>query len=277
MNEKGFIKGGNNTLLKMRTWEVPNPKAKVLLAHGIFEHSGRYKYEAKFLNAKGISVYSYDHRGHGRSDGERGYVNSFDELIQDWRTFVAFYKVKNRGPFFIFGHSMGALIVISDLINGGKVYDGFQGLVSTGAALKINKDLSPFLQKISGVLSKISPRLQTIALDNSRLSHDPEVEIEHNNDPLNYKGKAKARMGAELLKQMKFIQGNLDRCSFPFLALHGEADEHAEIEGSEALLAKAQSKDKSFKSYPDMYHEITKEIGKDEVLTDLANWILERS
>jgi lysophospholipase len=55
---------------------VEKPKAIVIIVHGLCEHCGRYDYVVSKLNSPGYSVYRFDNRGHGKSEGERTYSNS---------------------------------------------------------------------------------------------------------------------------------------------------------------------------------------------------------
>ena len=56
---------------------IANPKATIIISHGIAEHSGRYKELAGILNENGYDVITFDHLGHGKSDGKRGNIKSF--------------------------------------------------------------------------------------------------------------------------------------------------------------------------------------------------------
>src|SRR5664280_2138450 len=80
--ETRLVAGGNIELYVSKNL-MENPKAIVIIVHGLCEHSGRYDYVADKFNAFGYSVYRFDNRGHGRSGGERGYVDDFNELIDD--------------------------------------------------------------------------------------------------------------------------------------------------------------------------------------------------
>ncbi|RYZ73422.1 MAG: alpha/beta hydrolase, partial [Lysobacteraceae bacterium] len=53
--------------LHLNDWPVAQPRARMLLVHGLGEHSGRYAALAGDLNALGISARAFDHRGHGKS------------------------------------------------------------------------------------------------------------------------------------------------------------------------------------------------------------------
>ncbi|MFO7861502.1 MAG: alpha/beta fold hydrolase [Desulfosalsimonas sp.] len=60
-----------------------DPRACMVIVHGLCEHSGRYEQMAEFLNKRGIRVTAYDQRGHGQSGGPRGHVQDFDHLTDD--------------------------------------------------------------------------------------------------------------------------------------------------------------------------------------------------
>jgi acylglycerol lipase len=59
------------------------PRAVVLTVHGLGEHKGRYQELASIFVEKQIAVFSFDHRGHGQSDGRRGHARSIDQLVED--------------------------------------------------------------------------------------------------------------------------------------------------------------------------------------------------
>ena len=73
-----------------QSW-VPDDDATavVLVVHGLGEHSGRYEHVAGALVDAGCAVHALDHRGHGRSEGKRAYVKSYDELLGDLAQFPA--------------------------------------------------------------------------------------------------------------------------------------------------------------------------------------------
>jgi lysophospholipase len=44
-----------------------------VIVHGLCEHQGRYDYLADLFHKSGIDTYRFDHRGHGRSEGENAH------------------------------------------------------------------------------------------------------------------------------------------------------------------------------------------------------------
>jgi len=85
---EGKFSGRNNFSLYRQAW-LPDaaPKAILLVVHGIAEHSGRYTNLVNYFVPKGYAVYSFDLRGHGKSDGKRSYVERFSYYLDDLQTF----------------------------------------------------------------------------------------------------------------------------------------------------------------------------------------------
>lgn len=74
--------------LYTRTWRVERSRGVVFILHAHREHSGRYECVASSFNSAGYSVFSLDHQGHGRSLGERFYVEAFQHYVQDYMEFI---------------------------------------------------------------------------------------------------------------------------------------------------------------------------------------------
>ncbi len=201
--------------------KVENPRAQFLILHGYTEHCRRYDELVNKVNSIGFNVIRYDHRGYGRSDGKRAYIKSFQQYLDDVKLVIQDY-VDPDLPLFIGGWSMGGLILASYLTQEGD--QNISGALFFSSALKINEDLSPFLQKISGIMSIIAPWLRTIKLESKYLSRDPEVEKDYLADPLVYKKGIYARTGGEMLKHTKLIQQQFEKISCPVLILHGTGD-----------------------------------------------------
>jgi alpha-beta hydrolase superfamily lysophospholipase len=62
---------------------VGKANAVIVLVHGLGEHCNRYEHVAEFYNSNNIAVLSFDHVGHGKSEGIRGHELSFDSTCDD--------------------------------------------------------------------------------------------------------------------------------------------------------------------------------------------------
>ena len=246
------------------------PKAVVLLAHGYAEHAGRYEHVARRLNAAGYAVEAVDHWGHGRSDGEGGFVPRFSAYLDGMTELLARVEEEHPGvPRLLLGHSMGGLIATLFLI---ERQDAFAAAALSGPAIMPAAPPSRVTVALSRFLSRFFPRLGVLALDANGVSRDPVVVAAYLADPLVYTGKIGARLGKELMDAMAAAQAGAARIALPILFQHGDADSLAAPEGSRYLFDHVSSADKLLKIYPGLFHEIYNEPERDAVLDELIGW-----
>lgn len=258
-------------------WRLPAsaPRATVVLVHGYAEHCGRQGTLARAFLGESAAVYAYDQRGHGRSGGRRVYVDAFDRYLDDLALVLAFVRDRAPdGPLFLFGHSMGGLVVLKYVLERAPALDG---LILSAPAIEVNPDLAPVLRRLAQGLGRLAPRLPTVRSPEGAISRDPAVVEAAANDPLNYHGRIPARTGAELLRAGSSVRARLHELSLPFLVLHGTADRLARPAWSRRLYDRAAAADKTLKLYEGRYHESFHDYGRETVLRDLATWLRERA
>lgn len=251
-----------------------SPCASVAVVHGYSEHSGRYQELSRRLADSGYAVHLFDLRGHGRSEGPRAWVRSFDDYVRDLQQFVE--RLQERGPatrLFLLGHSMGGLIAAQWALAQGS---SLRGLALSAAALKVNDRIHPWLQKFSGVIAAALPRLPTIRFDDTALSRRAEVVQAYRDDPLVYHGRMLARPGAEIVRNSHEIAGRFSEFAMPLLIMHGSGDRLTDPAGSRRLYEQAASSDKTFKLYPGLYHELWHEPEREQVMDDFVAWLQAR-
>ncbi|BBB13019.1 alpha/beta hydrolase [Sphingopyxis sp. FD7] len=246
------------------------PRAIVLLAHGYAEHAGRYAHVAQRLTQAGYAVYAVDHWGHGRSDGEGGYVPRFSAYLDGMAELLTLVEI-NHGdtPRLLLGHSMGGLIATLFLI---ERQQAFVAAAVSGPAILPAQPLSRFTVWISRFLSRFFPRLGVLSLDANGVSRDPAVVEAYKADPLVYGGKIGARLGKEFMDAMAAAQAGAPTIRLPLLIQHGEADRLTAPAGSRYLFDHVASADKHLEIYPGLFHEIYNEPERDAVLDDLIGW-----
>ena len=91
-HDTGSFTGKGGVEIFFQKWLVEKARAVLIIAHGLGEHSGRYGNLLNSLTGKKISVFAIDHRGHGKSDGKRGHIDSFMDFVYDLKLFVDFIK-----------------------------------------------------------------------------------------------------------------------------------------------------------------------------------------
>ncbi|MGD0352793.1 MAG: lysophospholipase [Dehalococcoidia bacterium] len=273
MNHKeGKFVGYKGLKLYYQYW-LPDkkPKAVLLVAHGLAEHSGRYKNLVDYFVPKGYAVYALDHRGHGKSEGTRSYVDNFNDYLIDLKTFFDMVRKDNKNArIFLFGHSLGGTIATAYAV---EHQEDLAGLILSGSSLVPTTSVSPALLAMAGIVSALLPKMGVTVLDASFISRDKAVVDAYVNDPLVFRGKVPARTGAELARMWKQLPEQMPRIKLPVLIMHGFADQLSDPRGSKLLFERVGSKDKTLKLYDNCYHEICNEPEREQVFVDMEAWL----
>lgn len=269
---EGTFKGNRDANLYYQAW-LPDGKIKavLLVVHGLAEHSGRYMNIVNHFIPLGYAVYGLDHVGHGKSDGQRVFVERFEDYTVPLKTF--FDMVKNwqpDKPIFMLGHSMGGLIATYYLLDHQKE---LTGAVISAPGIKVSDTISPMTIRMGKILSKIAPKAGLLALDANAVSKDPAVVKAYVSDPLVYTGKVTARLAAEMLRAMTRVTAEVGTISLPMIIVQGKADKLVDPDGSQMLYDKSSSIDKVLKMYDGLFHEVFNEPEREQVLTDVEKWL----
>ncbi|XP_076469651.1 monoglyceride lipase-like isoform X1 [Babylonia areolata] len=257
--------------------DLKNPRALVLIIHGVSEHCLWYTPLALRLKEVGCYVFSHDHVGHGQSEGDRVHVEDFHEYVRD--SFHHFDMVAERFPHlpkFVLGHSMGGAISIVAAM---ERPDYFAGMVLIAPAVMADPNsVTPLRVFLGRIAARICPQITVLKLDTSNMSRDPAVVSRYLADPLVYQGGLKARWGKSMLEWMQWVESNITTLKCPFLTLHGTADKATLSEGSVFLDQNASSSDKTCKLYEGYYHQLHNEPGEDGigVQREIVDWIASR-
>ena len=260
-----------------RHYPTPNEKARLVIAHGLAEHSGRYGNIIERLFPKDISIWALDHRGHGQSDGPRGHISSFDEYLSDLNGVIQIAKtdIPENIKCFLLGHSMGGLI---SLMFAMKHPDMIDGLIVSSPGLGMKVKVTGFKVVMGKIMSSIWPGLSLgNELDSSKISRDKEVVKKYDNDPLRH-SKVSARWFTEFLATMEKAHRLAPSMRVPILMQIAGDDHLVDGQASKSFYENLGSEDKALHYYEGLYHEVYNELEPDrkQVLDDLENWIMAR-
>ena len=269
---EGEFRGVKGFKIYYQAWLPESPIAIIQLVHGGFEHSGRYQNVVDELIPFNYAIYADDHRGHGRSEGLRNYVDSFDQYIEDEKLLYDLIKELHPNlPIFMLGHSLGSFIAIYFT----KKYEHFlDGLILSGTGIEPGKETSGFLKLIAKAFSKIAPKMKfNPRIDTKFLSHELDVVKNYENDPLVNAKKITARLSYEMLNNFKNLKSFIGNFKINLLVQCGSEDKL--IKGSENLENLFKMPDKTIKIYEGLYHEVYNEVEESriKVLKDLSNWL----
>jgi len=289
----------------VRNW-LPEgePKALMLIAHGMAEHGARYERLAEKLTAAGFAVWVPDHRGHGKTGemGELGYFadkEGFRRVIDDLHEVAVQASSTNSGlPLFLLGHSMGSFLSqgyialygegLSGCILSGTsgpmpkaLLGGGKAVAALGCLFKGRHAKAPLADKLSfgsynDAFKPNRTRFDWLSRDNAEVDKyiaDPFCGF------LCSYGFFK-----DLLAGFAFIHdpSTMRRIpqSLPVYLVAGAADPVGAASGSVDRLAEMYRelgiKDVEEKLYKDARHEVLNELNRGEVMADILAWLEKR-
>jgi alpha-beta hydrolase superfamily lysophospholipase len=170
------VTGVGGARLRALIWAPDSARGRVVVVHGLGEHAGRYRVLAEALVARGYAVLAYDHRGHGKSQGARGHVSSFDVYLQDLARVISFADegLPGSGPAFLYGHSMGGLVVLRHLQAG---HTTAPGAILSAPWLGTATPIPRWKLALASVLRRTAPWLAVpTSLDVEDLTSDLELQ-----------------------------------------------------------------------------------------------------
>ena len=275
--ETGIFAGSGGVKIFYRHYAADAERARMIITHGLGEHSGRYANVVGLLLPMGISVWIPDHRGHGRSEGKRGHVLSFHQYLTDLRAMIELAGEGKAGDckIFLLGHSLGGLIA---LYYAQRFPETIDGLLVSSPALGMVVEV-PAVKKILGtIMSSIWPGLTMgNELEASRISHDENVVNAYINDPLVH-DRVSARFFTELMTAMQAVNQQVSAIRNPILMQIAGDDHLVNARAAEHFFEKLAAADKTLHVYQGLYHEIFNEAAaqREQVLKDLEDWLAER-
>jgi alpha-beta hydrolase superfamily lysophospholipase len=262
--------------ISLRTLRWPStgdPWARVVIAHGLGEHAGRYDHVARRMADAGIEVLAHDHRGFGASGGARAYVDRWSRFHDDLRAQVNAARSRRRDlPLVLYGHSMGGLMALGYVLDGHPAPDllvlSVPGLDLTIAAWK---------RRAAPVVGRVLPRLRLgNDLPPGGLSRDPAVEERVANDPL-CQSTSTTHLGSEGFAEMRRVRAALEagaRLPVPTYVFHGGADPYVTPDASGIL---ERDPCVTRRVYPGLRHEPHNEPEWRSVVDDTIAWIREHA
>jgi acylglycerol lipase len=235
-----------------------NPRAALLIVHGMAEHRGRYADAIRRFTSRGIATFTFDLRGHGQSPGDRADIDSFQQHVDDLLTIRAnIARQHPQLPLFLWAHSLGSIVAIRSVEQDPR---HLRGVITSGCPLaafqRIPQPLRPALNALCTPFGglHVNPGLPAEAL-----SHDTAVQASYSSDPL-VPDKVTVRLLTELERACRDALADAGKIVLPWLALHGEADEIAPPQGSRQLIDALASPDKTLHFFAGMRHEVHNEI-----------------
>ena len=250
---------------------VAEPRALVVIAHGLGEHAGRYDHVMERFAREGVAAAAYDYRGHGRSGGPRGDVRRFAQWVDDLRTFVWAFRneVGDGVPIYILGHSLGGLVALHFMASYGEA----DGVVVSSPAIGSMDAVPSWKRRLGGHAARIMPRLKVSAgIDPEYLSRDPAVAEAYRADPL-VTTNVTLRAGREIIAVASDAMPLAYLIDRPILMLQGEGDRICSARATEVFYRNIAYPVKKLLLYDGAFHEPFNDVRREEIMDDVAAWV----
>ena len=264
-------KSFDGTNLFSQTWQPDRrPRAVINLIHGLGEHSGRYNSWAIKFVEHGFAFRGFDMRGHGQSEGRRGYASAYYKMIRDIESFIEQGRSQFPDiPVFNYGHSLGGNLLLNYII---KQSAQSNGLIITSPWLELSNPPSRFALLIADIVGSMVP---WIVLGNrlkaEHISRDLRVVHAYKSDPLVHD-----RIGIKFLSQI-FDAGirasmSIYKINVPMLVMHGSEDNITSCKTVRNFVRNASDKT-TYIEWEGGYHELHNDIDYEEVFDSMLRWL----
>jgi len=240
--------------------------------HGYGEHIDRYSHVFPRFADAGIKVNSFDHRGHGKSEGVRGHSPSVEHSLHDISLIAA--RADPSLPHFLYGHSLGGGLA---LLYASRFPEKLSGVIATDPLIRLAMAV-PYLKILGGRLASWLAPTHRVGneINVHNLTRDPKVNEEYAKDP-QIVHDITLKMGSICMDLGDLIFVGAPKITIPIYVAHGTADKVTSHEASKNFIEKVSSEDKTFKSLDGWYHEPHNEPEKDEFIQSILEWILKRT
>lgn len=286
MNTTDFEKEANGYLVKkdmvethdgLKLYLVRNctsvePKALLIILHGLANHSGLYDGFVPAFLERGISVYRYDARGHGKSEGKRGYLNSYWEMAEDLRVIVELVKSENPGvPVFVLGHSMGGHV---SALYGTKYPNQVRGIILAAGVLRynfMNFGWLPRPEQPDEYINTIDAAYGTLHLPEWKSMKMFSAEGDTNS-----LSEVSAAILNAFAETIQYLKDNCRTFTNSVLILNGNHDTSVSPQDAIDFYQQTGAKDKSLRIYAGVNHFLMNDPKGHQIAPDVISWIEDR-
>lgn len=257
------------------------PRGVAVIVHGLGEHVGRHAHVAAHLNALGWAALGDDHRGHGRSPGARGVIQSQDDFLHDLAAVVDAARAAYPGlPLLLVGHSLGGAIAARFVAALAQPHEDtasapwarpVDALVLSSPALALQ--MSAVQKALLATFGRLAPGLPVgNGLRPEWVCHNPDTVAAYRADPLVH-SRVCARLTHFLLAAGQTARARAPHWTTPTLVLWGGQDRCVDPAGSRAFADAAPKAWVQAQAFPGLSHEIFNEREQAQVLQVVTDWL----
>ncbi|MFA6079101.1 MAG: alpha/beta fold hydrolase [Candidatus Omnitrophota bacterium] len=267
------MKNGENERDGYKRWRADDPKAILLLVHGIGAHSGRWDAAAAFFLKKNISSYAvelWDPKAAGKAADQGSRFRSYYDKITSLHAIIS--RENPSKKIFLVGESLGALV--SFLFCAARP-DLFSGLICLSPAFATKNKVSTLdCIKMLAPIFYDPGRQFSLLFDSSMCTRDEDYRRMMDRDPLEYRS-ISSKMIFDILLAQAHAGMEKNKISVPVLFLLAGEDKIVDAAQARRVFNSLAVKDKALVEFPGMYHSLSVDLGKESVFEEMSKWMEE--
>lgn len=268
---EGQFEGADQNELFFQTWTPESVRGVLILTHGMAEHSECYHPLAKTLSDDGWLVYGWDLRGHGRSEGKRGYVAHIDSFASDLNCFYRLVSAKHRNMNLVFfGHSLGGLVTLRFLQSHAAEY---AAVALSSPALGLSMPVPKLKEAIAHVAARWLPTLTMYnEIKYEDLTRDEEMIKSYRADNLRH-DKVSPGLFLSMVEGFAQAMAAAESIKVPVLMQLAGEDRLVSTQASREFFERLPNKKSQLIVYPESLHEIFNDLDRDKAIADLKKFL----
>lgn len=255
--------------LGLSRWEARDPIAVIIAVHGMNDYANAFHYAGPYWAERGVSVYAYDQRGFGRSP-EAGRWPGGDALKNDLRAVIAAVHASHQGlPIYVAGHSMGAAVIMAAIKDAPL---GVDGVILAAPGVWGGASMPLFYRATLNLAASFAPA-KTLTGERAGRQASDNIEFLRAmyEDPFVIKDtRLDAVLGA--VRMMGDGWDATDEISENILFVYGEKDEIVPLKAMRKAARRLCGAVRTI-AYPESWHLILSDLGREKVLDDILHWI----
>ena len=273
-----FFHAFDGSKLFLQKWSTEKSIGTIFITHGQGEHSDCYHRLINGFEKTGWNFVAWDLRGHGRSDGLRGYVNDFRDYVSDYHLFLEtalpLADVKPK-PVILLCHSMGGLIQTCALLEKPEVLENTNikaqvlssPLFGVSVAIPAWKDFgATFMQSL---LPKITLSNE---IKNEDLTRDTAVIREYELDTYRH-GRVSSAVYLGFKREFPLVLSRAPEIKLPTFLHVSDQDPVVSSEAALKFFDDLSSENKGLKIIENGKHELYNDTVRADVIQSVIDFV----